>query len=31
MSTFNGQIEEFPGIAVDEFSEQNIYETCFQI
>ena len=26
MSTFNGQIEEIPGIAVDEFTEQNIYE-----
>ncbi|CAO1366603.1 unnamed protein product [Diamesa serratosioi] len=26
MSTFNGQIEEISGIAVDEFSEENIHE-----
>ncbi|CAO1327886.1 unnamed protein product [Diamesa tonsa] len=27
MSTFNGQIEEIPGIAVDEFSEENIKDS----
>lgn len=27
MSTFNGQIEEIPGIAVDEFSEENIEDS----